>query len=128
MKYIKLFENYTRTEFGVYTDKNKIESLWRSLEFDHPVNMPFTQDEKNELNSIMKPFGGSVYAEQGSAHIEVKTNICVVIRGYGDFCFGIFIEDINLPVDDMWIKCEIIDGFEDLCVSIKRIINEYKEL
>ncbi len=121
MKYIKLFENYTRCEFGMYTDNDKIDSLWQSLEFDNPVNMPFSPEEEKKLEDILKPIKGSVYADQGSAHFDIR-NLTVVVKGYGDYCFGIFVEDLNLPDNEMWIQCEIIDGFEDLCISLEKLI------
>lgn len=124
MKHLKLFEYYSRDEFGVYTDKVKIEELWNDLEHRQKFTGIFTPEEESILGIILTPVNGRMYANQGSVHISFSDAI-IVGRSFGDYCYGVFVEDLNQDVDNMWQECEICDQFDNFLISLKRIIAKY---
>lgn len=132
MKHLKLFENFSRHDFGKYSD----DILTKFNEIKRDV-LPFDQEEAEIIEGLIDELGLQDYTigdnhndnsiifynnvnegddpDYGSEYLD-----CYNTFYLGDYCYAIFHSRMS-DMDDKWIGCEIFDQFDDLCQYIKNI-------
>ncbi len=129
MKYIKLFENFDRYEFGEHKDVYDIP-FSEFLSDIKPYMINFTPDEVQKIELLFGEHPTAHFPEDETDHVFkfVKfmpgPNHYYDVYSLGDYCYiliGSMFTPSNGNPEVRLISYEVFDGFEDLCEKLEKL-------
>lgn len=122
MKHLKKYngfevinENITRHDFGVYTDREEIDSFSKTIDYTNNLN-------SDEIYKIRVILGGrfSFYELRGRWTINSgeDSKKSLFLYSLGDFCYAVVVMSIRGVISE-FEKLYIIDEFDNLLETIK---------
>lgn len=124
MKYIKLFENFDRYDFGDHGQEN-YEEMRKNIQY-------FPEDQLSYITSLLTENGyeyetGDIYSKVGEINNEINfiilgsEDFLIELFYLGDYCYGIYCYETG---SEEFIKFVIVEDIDQIIPIIKTIFDE----